>query len=152
GHQMGLGESEALICPPGVRLSSSLDDCYDYPYGDPYDVMAGGDTRYNDFNARTKENFGWITVPQITASGRYTINPIGAAESAVKARKIAAGSGLGYYYLEYRRKLLGAIQPLSTLSTYDDLDGLLVHYVPAGARTSQGYNVQNAMLIPMHPS
>jgi hypothetical protein len=84
---MGLGEGHALVCKSStgaaVTLSTNPADCYLDNYDDWYDSMSTGSDKH--YNSRTKEAFGWITVPQINANGNYHLNVYEIPES--KARR-----------------------------------------------------------------
>jgi hypothetical protein len=109
GHNLGLKHAHAKNCDvaPLGTTCSNLD------YGDAADMM--GNIRAAHFNAFEKERLGWLNdgvsppMHNVTASGRYTIQPYSSSSVGPKAIKIPKGLDQfgwpSYYYVEYRQRI-----------------------------------------------
>jgi hypothetical protein len=100
GHNLGLPHANGLVCS-GVSLPADASTCLNLEYGGLGDMMGAEDTSQSQTNARFKEYLGWMTVPEITVNGTYTLVP---SESAPSALKIHRSDPLRreFLYLEYR--------------------------------------------------
>ena len=109
------------------------DDCSSAPDLDPvwrWDLMANNRNPPQHSGAYVKQKwFGWIsTIPEITTSGTYTLNPI--TSSTNNAYRIASPNSTDeYFVLEYRRAT-------GTFETSLPGSGLLVYRVYPNANPS----------------
>jgi hypothetical protein len=107
GHGFQLDHSDALECG-ATSIGSS---CSDLDQASPDDTMGSRAGHYNVFQ---KERLGWLgtsgmpAITTVTASGRYTLEPLETQTTGVKALKIRQGTDPAtgqavWYYLEYRQ-------------------------------------------------
>lgn len=107
GHGFQLDHSDALEC--GAASVGST--CSDLDQASPDDTMGSRAGHYNVFQ---KERLGWLgasgmpAITTVTASGRYTLEPLETQTTGVKALKIRQGTDPAtgqavWYYLEYRQ-------------------------------------------------
>jgi hypothetical protein len=107
GHGFQLDHSDALECG-AASIGSS---CSDLDQASPDDTMG---SRAGHFNVFQKERLGWLgtsgmpAITTVTASGRYTLEPLETQTTGVKALKIRQGTDPAtgqavWYYLEYRQ-------------------------------------------------
>src|SRR5688572_18083596 len=128
GHRFHLGHSDSLDCGAAVIGT----DCVRRGYFDQADTMGN---RFAHFNAYQKERLGWFNtgngpvLREVTASGRYAIEPYETRTTGVKALKflkeIEPTTGAKtWYYIEYR-------QPVGFDKSIDSstnlTNGVLVH-------------------------
>jgi len=107
GHGFQLDHSDALECG-ATSIGSS---CSDLDQASPDDTMG---SRAGHFNVFQKERLGWLgtsgmpAITTVTASGRYTLEPLETQTTGVKALKVRQGTDPAtgqavWYYLEYRQ-------------------------------------------------
>lgn len=107
GHGFQLDHSDALEC----GAVSVGDSCSDLDQASPDDTMGSRAGHYNVFQ---KERLGWLgtsgmpAITTVTASGRYTLEPLETQTTGLKALKIRQGTDPAtgqavWYYLEYRQ-------------------------------------------------
>src|SRR5262249_47643447 len=93
GHNLGIDHSSGLEC--GNVSYAASPPCQVVTGADFFEVM-GGQYPFH-FNAHHKELLGWMTATPVMSSGRYTINPIEVATSAVKGLRIKGAAGDVFY-------------------------------------------------------
>ena len=109
GHGFQLDHSDALECGASTLGAS----CSQLDQASPDDTMGSRAGHYNVFQ---KERLGWLgtsgmpAITTVTASGRYTIEPLETQTLGVKGLKVAKGIDPAtgqpvWYYLEYRQPL-----------------------------------------------
>ncbi|MEX2159160.1 MAG: flexitail domain-containing putative surface protein [Dehalococcoidia bacterium] len=110
GHAVGLPHANGWNCPSGhFDPGFPYDPACHQEYGNPFDRMGVGPLAH--FNARYKEQSGWLDPDQIidvdigTESGTFTIEPLEVNSSAPKAIRIHRGSASPTFYVEYRRPI-----------------------------------------------
>lgn len=120
GHGFQLDHSDALECG-----ASAIDGtCSDLDQASPDDTMGSRAGHYNVFQ---KERLGWLgtsgmpVITTVTASGRYTLEPLETQTTGLKALKIRQGTDPAtgqavWYYLEYRQAV-GFDSILSSVGT-----------------------------------
>lgn len=95
----------------GISEYYSYDGDWDTQHGSigAWDVMSWGNTNPpSHLSSHLKEQLGWITIPEITEPGRYTLNPLSfptGENVAYKIRTNASPDGEEYLVVEYRRKM-----------------------------------------------
>ena len=109
GHNLGLKHAHAKNCD----VAPLGNTCTNLDYGDAADLM--GNIRPAHFNAFQKERLGWLNdgvsppMHNVTASGRFTIQPYSSTSVGPKAIKIPKGLDQfgwpSYYYVEYRQRV-----------------------------------------------
>jgi len=120
GHGFQLDHSDALEC----GAASVGSNCSDLDQASPDDTMGSRAGHYNVFQ---KERLGWLgtsgmpAITTVTASGRYTLEPLETQTTGVKALKIRQGTDPAtgqavWYYLEYRQAV-GFDSILATVGT-----------------------------------
>jgi len=133
GHNFGCLHANDWECGDDVIDG----DCYTVNYGDCFDVMGRSAGRCH-YNARHKEDIGWLEPEQIlvtTEPGVYLIEPLETATGGLKALRIPRDGGQSYY-VEYRRPIgFDAFLP----EEYDvNYDGAMIHYRrPGGTGDTQ---------------
>lgn len=129
GHNYGSHHASTKICKnsAGQRVSISQ-SCINDEYGDVYDVMGIADYHFNSFN---KGVFRWLegsNTQTATASGTFSIAPLGSNTTAAQTVRIAYPQTAGiYYYLEYRRPF-GAFEVFA--ETSEVANGISVRLAP----------------------
>lgn len=123
GHNLGLTHANALVnCKDQngfLATTVTINGCDSKEYADPYDVMGdgpeGGLGNYNFFNARHREQMGWLdpaSIAQTTTNGEYILqdisNPNNTGLRAIKIPVPSRKSGTTSYYIEYRSGLYNA--------------------------------------------
>ena len=128
GHGFGLFHSDSLDCGANALGTS----CVRRGYFDQADTMGN---RLAHFNAYQKERLGWFNTAngpvlrEVTASGRYAIEPYETRTTGVKALKflkdIDPATGVKtWYYVEYRQPV-GVDKSLASETNFTK--GVLVH-------------------------
>ncbi len=100
GHNLGMDHAQALSCTSGGTRVSLSDSCTTQEYGDPFSTMGGG---YNMMAASWHlAELGWLPgVQPVTASGTYSIAPLGSSGSP-RLLRIARPNGT-FLNLEFRQ-------------------------------------------------
>jgi hypothetical protein len=102
GHNLGVHHASALRCTEkGVPVSVG-GDCSLEEYGDPFDIMGGGERHTSNWN---KARLGWLgnsNRVDVTASGTHALAAQEALTSDVQLLRIPRGDGL-YYHVELRQ-------------------------------------------------
>jgi M6 family metalloprotease-like protein len=102
GHSFGLAHATSLSCADGSVFK--IEGCEVVAYGDPSEPMGSG---LGHFTAVNKYKAGWLTdnnIPEVTAPGRYTIEPLAATSNGIKSVKIRM-SNRGYLFIEFRQPI-----------------------------------------------
>lgn len=133
GHNLGLYHSHAYVnCEAGSYYGVTKCDTIDY--GHQHDTMGTGSGHFMPFQ---KERIAWMGsadapgLLNVTASGTYTIEPMAASGTGIKALKIlrtaeSTGTANAYYYLEYRQPINADSSQLAST------DGVLINIATAG--------------------
>ncbi|HEY8192903.1 MAG TPA: hypothetical protein VIF36_03160 [Gaiellaceae bacterium] len=106
GHNLGVHHANALRCTDGVGQGLALadtDSCTQTEYGDPLSIMGSSASRH--MNAWQKAHLGWVSgagVRTISASGSYSVWPVGWLVPGPQLLRIARGDGT-YLYVDFRR-------------------------------------------------
>jgi hypothetical protein len=102
GHNLGAHHAAGLRCTDGGVAVAIGGDCSLEEYGDPFDIMGGGQRHTNNWN---KARLGWLDDSNrvdVTASGTYALAAQEALTADVQLLRIARGDGL-FYYIELRQ-------------------------------------------------
>jgi Gametolysin peptidase M11 len=102
GHNLGAHHASGLRCkergvPVAVGGACSLEE-----YGDPFDIMGGGQRHTSNWN---KARFGWLgdaNRADVTATGTYALAAQEALTADVQLLRIPRRDGL-FYYVELRQ-------------------------------------------------
>jgi hypothetical protein len=102
GHNLGAHHASGLRCTErGVPVAIG-GDCSLEEYGDPFDIMGGGQRHTSNWN---KARLGWLgdsNRADVTATGTYTLAAQEALTADVQLLRIPRGDGL-FYYVELRQ-------------------------------------------------
>jgi Gametolysin peptidase M11 len=102
GHNLGAHHASGLRCTEnGVRVAISR-NCSLEEYGDPFDVMGGGERHTSNWN---KAKLGWLGESNrvtATASGTFVLAAQEALTTESQLLRVPRGDGL-FYYLELRQ-------------------------------------------------
>lgn len=108
GHNMGASHASSMSCTNAqgqpVQISNT---CTGNEYGDPFDVMASGNTFH--MSSFRKGHLRWMEPAntfEVTTSGTYTIDQQETSTAGIKALKVFRTNTTyqaPYYYLEYRQ-------------------------------------------------
>ena len=102
GHNLGAHHAGGLRCTQGGSPVAIGGRCTLDEYGDPFDVMGGGDRQPNNWN---KARLGWLGASNVATaaqSGRFTLAAQEALTADVQLLRVPRGDGL-FYNLELRR-------------------------------------------------
>jgi chitodextrinase len=100
GHNFGTHHASTYACGAAVYASSG---CSTSEYGDPFTVMGSSSQRLH--TAFSRAEFGHLTdTLAVTASGSYTLAPVGLSGTSPRQLRISRGGG-NYLYLEFRQPL-----------------------------------------------
>lgn len=147
GHNFGAGHANSYTCydSSGQRVPIST-NCTSGEYGDPFDLMGGGEGGYQHPNVYHKGMFSWwntASTQAVTSSGTYNIAPLETLTNSTQVLRIPRTSS-DYYYLEYRQP--GAIFDQFT-SPYNNI------YQGVSIRVASTYNTRvNSQLIDTTPT
>jgi chitodextrinase len=114
GHNFGTHHASTYACGTAVYAASG---CSTSEYGDPFTVMGSSSQRLHTAYARAE--LGHLTdTLTVTASGSYTVVPVGLSGPSPRQLRISRGGG-NYLYLEFRQPLgffdnFGATDPAVT--------------------------------------
>ena len=103
GHAFGLGHANFLDC--GSISIDSYENCEEFEYGDPYDVMGRTMTH---LNAPHKMSLGWIPYSNalpISESGVYQISTVTQPSTSTQVLKIPKPDTREYYLVEYHNSV-----------------------------------------------
>jgi hypothetical protein len=102
GHNLGAHHASGLRCAESGVPVAIGGDCSLEEYGDPFDIMGGGQRHTSNWN---KARFGWLgdaNRADVTASGTYVLAAQEAVTADVQLLRIPRGDGL-FYYVELRQ-------------------------------------------------
>jgi Gametolysin peptidase M11 len=102
GHNLGAHHASGLRCVEGGVPIAIGGDCRIEEYGDPFDIMGGGQRHTSNWN---KARLGWLSDANrldVTASGTYVLAAQEALTADVQLLRIPRGDGL-FYYVELRQ-------------------------------------------------
>lgn len=152
GHNFGAGHANSYVCLDASNQKVSISsNCTSNEYGDPFDVMGGGDGGYQHDSAFHKGLYNWLdpaNTQTVTTSGTYTLSPLETSSTAVQSLRIprntdSSGNIYDYYYLDYRQP--GAIFDQFVGDYQTVLKGISIRIAPP-------YNVmRNSFLIDTTP-
>ncbi|MBW6431993.1 hypothetical protein K0A96_02305, partial [Patescibacteria group bacterium] len=107
GHNYGLWHAASRECyRDNVRVTTG-GKCYNNDYGDPFDVMGGGNLKH--FNAYYRGMMGFLgsgNAQTVSAAGRYDVYPLAKKDGVTSIRIPIERDVLNrqiYYYIEYRQ-------------------------------------------------
>ena len=108
GHNYGVGHSS--FWKPSGGSTNPVDPAGSYEeYGDPFDVMGGGDVPQGVFHSQAKQRLNWLANGEWTdataaGSGVYRLHRIDHPVTAgVRGIRVTKSAGT-YYWLSYRRQ------------------------------------------------
>jgi hypothetical protein len=102
GHNLGAHHASGLRCREGGIPVAIGGDCSVEEYGDPFDIMGGGQRHTSNWN---KARLGWLGESSrldVTATGTYVLAAQEALTADVQLLRIPRGDGL-FYYVELRQ-------------------------------------------------
>ena len=102
GHNLGAHHASGLRCVEGGVPVAVGGDCSLDEYGDPFDIMGGGERHTSNWN---KARLGWLggtNLATATGSGTFVLAAQESLTSEVQLLRIPRGDGL-FYYLELRQ-------------------------------------------------
>jgi hypothetical protein len=102
GHNLGAHHASGLRCADDSTPVAIGGDCSVEEYGDPFDIMGGGERHTNNWN---KAKLGWLGESNrvtATESGTFLLAAQEALTADVQLLRIPRGDGL-FYYLELRQ-------------------------------------------------
>jgi hypothetical protein len=102
GHNLGSHHAGGLRCSAGATPVAVGGSCTLDEYGDPFDIMGGGERHTSNWN---KARLGWLAGSNLataTASGTFTLAAQETPTSDLQVLRIPRRDGL-FYYLELRR-------------------------------------------------
>jgi Gametolysin peptidase M11/RTX calcium-binding nonapeptide repeat (4 copies) len=102
GHNLGVHHASGLRCSQNGTPVAVGGDCSLEEYGDPFDIMGGGERHTSNWN---KARLGWLggsNRVDVTASGTHALAAQEALSSDVQLLRVPRGDGL-YYHVELRQ-------------------------------------------------
>jgi Gametolysin peptidase M11 len=102
GHNLGAHHASGLRCRAGGVPVAVGGDCTIQEYGDPFDIMGGGERHTNNWN---KAKLGWLGEPnRVTAAagGTFVLAAQETRTPDVQLLRVPRGDGL-FYYVELRQ-------------------------------------------------
>ena len=127
GHNFGVLHAHSYDCG-AVTIAPT--GCTRSEYGDPLDVM--GNSRAGQFNAYSKDVFGWLPAGSVRVHGggtaTYTIGPLEAPGEFAYAVKIPTSKSDRTYWIEWRNRAgLDSVEPAAVSN------GGLIRFAPSAA-------------------
>jgi hypothetical protein len=154
GHNIGAQHARSYDCGAGTLAAAA--SCTYSEYGDPYDVMGGGQCAHPSSYLKSAEGwFGGCNVVTATASGSFDVTPLELPANGLQALRVPMDASLCptgltscYYYIDYRQAL-GKFDS-TRAATSGMFQGVLVHVGSAVDFTGNG-RPQVPYLLDMTP-